>query len=630
MIKLNGDKLWQYDLDRTIEIIPSKGRTVEMVRFIRGRRPYMLAHREEGGKIIADIPNVLLKAFGNVRCVVDYLDEDGHIITENSNFHVHKREKPAGYQYKETDTLELGEGGGASGGDVTGAKIEHYSGVVMEENELVYAEQAFLSFEPLVAIPVEGASCVVEIKSGTTNLSFEAPCFIMHEEVDMTVIGNPAMTGSEEDNGVPFLLAIVPDEMKEMTGGATAMLMFAGAAIGETIILKVAGEWDIINKIDARFLPDIPSAFNLVDGNAPGSLRMVSATAEDDTYALGEASFAEGVETKASGNYAHAEGYETKALSDYTHAEGYNTTASAMYAHAEGNYTTASGADSHAEGNNTKATKSCAHAEGYGTTADGNNSHAEGSETKARAKCAHAEGGSTDASGDYSHAEGQNSISGGESSHAEGKGCIANGRYSHAEGQATYALGQSSHAEGNGTEAETRSLSVSGEFNDFSDVETYGIEVKLETNATITGATWKSVSSIPKVDQSTGKFIIENAVDKSVSQFKAGDVVFRSSSTVSVCYELLSVVEIMGDTAGRFDYKVHNVKPSTYCRGRYANVVGNGLNADNRSNAHTLDWNGNAWFAGTMEGTAVILASPNGTRYKVTVNDSGTLSATAI
>jgi hypothetical protein len=64
--------------------------------------------------------------------------------------------------------------------------------------------------------------------------------------------------------------------------------------------------------------------------------------------------------------------------------------------------------------------------------------------------------------------------------------------------------------------------------------------------------------------------------------------------------------------------------------GTYAHIVGNGTSDNNRKNAHTIDWDGNAWFSGTMEGTAVILASPNGTRYKVTVSDSGTLSATAI
>lgn len=61
----------------------------------------------------------------------------------------------------------------------------------------------------------------------------------------------------------------------------------------------------------------------------------------------------------------------------------------------------------------------------------------------------------------------------------------------------------------------------------------------------------------------------------------------------------------------------------------YAHIVGNGeYNAP--SNAHTLDWSGNAWFAGTVEATGIIIASPNGTRYKLTVSDDGTLSATPV
>ena len=38
---------------------------------------------------------------------------------------------------------------------------------------------------------------------------------------------------------------------------------------------------------------------------------------------------------------------------------------------------------------------------------------------------------------------------------------------------------------------------------------------------------------------------------------------------------------------------------------KYAHIVGNGKSGMERSNAHTLDWNGNAWFAGklTQEGT---------------------------
>ena len=33
---------------------------------------------------------------------------------------------------------------------------------------------------------------------------------------------------------------------------------------------------------------------------------------------------------------------------------------------------------------------------------------------------------------------------------------------------------------------------------------------------------------------------------------------------------------------------------------KYAHIVGNGIYYDKRSNAHTLDWNGNAWFQGNV------------------------------
>lgn len=65
---------------------------------------------------------------------------------------------------------------------------------------------------------------------------------------------------------------------------------------------------------------------------------------------------------------------------------------------------------------------------------------------------------------------------------------------------------------------------------------------------------------------------------------------------------------------------------------KYAHIVGNGSD-QKPSNAHTLDWNGNAWFAGTVEGTALILKSStsgSSKRFKITVDDSGTITATAL
>ena len=61
-------------------------------------------------------------------------------------------------------------------------------------------------------------------------------------------------------------------------------------------------------------------------------------------------------------------------------------------------------------------------------------------------------------------------------------------------------------------------------------------------------------------------------------------------------------------------------------RGNYAHIVGNGTSIDARSNAHTLDWSGNAWFAGD-----VYVGSTSGTNKdegsKKLVNSDEVLSA---
>lgn len=87
-------------------------------------------------------------------------------------------------------------------------------------------------------------------------------------------------------------------------------------------------------------------------------------------------------------------------------------------------------------------------------------------------------------------------------------------------------------------------------------------------------------------------------------------------------------IEARGENS--FVYGRWNIPDS---ENKYAHIVGNGTgeyiqeeeNVD-RSNAHTLDWEGNAWFAGTIEGTAMILKSPNGSRFKITVGDDGVLN----
>lgn len=236
------------------------------------------------------------------------------------------------------------------------------------------------------------------------------------------------------------------------------------------------------------------------------------------------------------------------------------------YAHAEGDRTQALEMASHAEGRETLAYGQYSHAEGRGTKA-AYASHAEGLYSDASAFYAHAEGGHTKASGDYSHAEGNYTESSGEASHTEGYDAKASGKCSHAEGNDTKAIGESSHAEGNYTTA-------SG-FCSHSE----GYDTTASGNCShAEGFHTEARGSCQHV---RGKYNVVDTEDK------------------------------------------------------YADVVGNGEDTtdDKRSNAYTLDWDGNAWYQGNVEASAIILRSskPGSTKkFKITIDDNGTLSTTAI
>lgn len=207
---------------------------------------------------------------------------------------------------------------------------------------------------------------------------------------------------------------------------------------------------------------------------------------------------------------------------------------------------------------------------GNNTTASGNASHAEGRGTTASGSSSHAEGERTIASEDFSHAEGYVTTASGSASHAEGHNTQAISHSSHAEGMETNASGLYSHAEGQGTLANTGSQHVQGKFN------------------------------------------------------------------------------------------IQDTKSTTTYLGNFAHIVGNGTSNSKRSNAHTLDWSGNAWFAGDVyvgstSGTnrddgskklateeyvdgkisdkELILTSSTADstkKFKITVDDSGTISATEV
>ena len=189
----------------------------------------------------------------------------------------------------------------------------------------------------------------------------------------------------------------------------------------------------------------------------------------------------EGLDCRIEGGIAcHAEGKGTSITlssdrkeSEANHAEGaYNNTQDSYCCHTEGyGHAITDCQRCHVEGYvNTLKNSTNTHIEGYNPGSFDNlmNCHIEGETNKMGATQAchiegrnnnikkddsillacHAEGYSTNAVENYSHSEGYSTTASGEGSHSEGENNVASGIASHAEGRNTTASGAGAHAEG--------------------------------------------------------------------------------------------------------------------------------------------------------------------------------------
>ena len=149
----------------------------------------------------------------------------------------------------------------------------------------------------------------------------------------------------------------------------------------------------------------------------------------------------------------------------------------------------------------------------------------------------------------------------GESSHAEGLGTTASAEFTHSEGHLTTASGAAAHAEGNGTTASGNGAHAEGEASNASNSSAHA-----EGNGT-------SASGIAAHSEGNG-----TAANGRYSHSE-GDNTVADSETQHV--------------QGKY-----NVRDAQRV---YAHIVGNGTSDTARSNAHTIDWYGNGWFAGDIK-----------------------------
>lgn len=110
MIALENNRryLYQWDLNQRVQIdniMP--GTWVEFSHLNDGKNSALITEAyEEAGHVYANIPNALLQTSGYIRIFVRPSATDTEHAPEEKDIKVVQTEKPEGYIYKETDTID--------------------------------------------------------------------------------------------------------------------------------------------------------------------------------------------------------------------------------------------------------------------------------------------------------------------------------------------------------------------------------------------------------------------------------------------------------------------------------------------------------------------------------------------
>ena len=208
----------------------------------------------------------------------------------------------------------------------------------------------------------------------------------------------------------------------------------------------------------------------------------------------------------------------------------------------------------------------------------GENSTVQGDGTTATGTNAHAEGYRSAATGEYAHAEGASTKAGGWASHAEGDGTEANGHYSHVEGYHTV--------------ANRRGMHVEGKYNLYDNAK------YVDGKGFGTNSDWSNMYAASEYtfDADTGYYTLVNAEPKSEAVIGLYYASSTSYANGTIDHLKKPILLIAGNN---YKTETHESYLDANVQGQYVHVVGNGVSSA-RSNAYTLDWAGNGWFAGDV------------------------------
>ena len=536
--------------------------------------------------------------------------------------------------------------------------IENSYVVALPETELEVRNGSVDLYEVEVTGLTPNAHCVVTIDGVSYETTAIQGVFNAYE---WYVIGNGELIG-EGSNGSDLPFGIFVDKYNE-----NYMTLEESKTGTVTLKIEVVGEY--VHKIPEIYLPEKIG----ISGTGTYSEVFNNLT---DNIASGDYSHAENFKTTASGYSSHAEGLNTIASGYGAHAEGANTIAKGAYSHATGYYTEANGVQSVASGEGTIAAGRNQHVSGsynvedtsslvivgngaasnnrsnaYKLTKDGNGYYTGdvyankdkklATEESALLKSAQTltdveltqvrsnlkfvgkdvagqtftiDGVKVTASsnaeifGDY-----ENNIAVGQWSIAEGSNTVAKGKVSHAEGAFSQALVDGCHVEGYGTKATGYWSHAEGEM---TVVSSYASHAE-GSYCTMPDGTKRYSTAAGYASHTEGGGCHTNGVAS------------HAEGIATTANGTCAHVEGRYTTASGNYQHVEGVANIEDTEDKYIHIAGNGTSPTNRSNAYTLDWNGNGWFAGNVEATAIILrSSTEGSTktFKLTIDDSGQLS----
>ena len=346
--------------------------------------------------------------------------------------------------------------------------------------------------------------------------------------------------------------------------------------------------------------------------------------------ALAKGSHAEGNGCVAVGKASHSEGTGSRALGHYSHAGGLETVANGIYSFAQGFRVRANGdsAISLGRGENTNgysANGYCAITMGEDAIANADNAVAIGNNVLADRK-GQIVLGKYNSSGNYLFAIGNGTADSRANAFIvdynnnakfygdiEGSGALSiNRKLNTSIGQYSSSMGYNTTASNGGSHAEGWNTTSSGE--NGSHAEGWS-----------TKATARAAHAEGVLTEASGLHSHAEGVSTKASGYQShSEGEYTTASGARTHAEGYYTLATSDNQHVQGKYNVEDTQ------GKYAHIVGNGSD-NSRSNAHTLDWDGNAWYAGSVEAiNGIIIKSPNNTRYKITVDNSGNLSTTVV